>query len=137
MSKKILGITILLLIVSGCNNYVDAESELASNNVWHAAKLGGVPFRAVGQEPGWLLEIINGESILLTTDYGQTKTTYAYVEPVVDNENRHTEFRVSENTTIIIDGKACTDVMSGEAFEVTVTIKQISRTLNGCGRALF
>ena len=56
--------TILLLIVSGCNNYLDenedAESELASNDVWHAAKLRGVAFRARGQEPGWLLEIING-----------------------------------------------------------------------------
>jgi len=152
MPKYISVIIVLLIIVSGCtsDHLLEAtgsetagskaavsETELARNNVWHAAKLRGVAFRAIGQEPGWLLEIVNGETILLSTDYGQTKVTYDYVEPVVDNHNRHTEFHVSEDTTIIIDGEACSDIMSGESFEVTVTIQQTSRTLHGCGRALF
>ena len=55
---------------------VEREQELAKNDVWHAAKLRGVAFRAIGQEPGWLLEITNGEEILLVTDYGKNKKSY-------------------------------------------------------------
>ena len=69
-------------------------------------------FRAVGQEPGWLLEISNGDEILLVSDYGSTRSSMPCVEP-------------------------CTDSMSGEEFEVSVTIKQTNRKLQGCGRALY
>ena len=66
--------------------------EDAIDNVWHQAKLRGVAFRAVGQEPGWLLEISNGEGIFLVTDYGSTRASMPYVEPVVHQEERRTQF---------------------------------------------
>jgi uncharacterized membrane protein len=150
--KNVQLIILCLVLMSGCTKDVDfepngavtkacapviSESDLARNNVWHAAKLRGVAFRAIGQEPAWLLEITNGKSILLSTDYGQTKTLYDYVEPTLDNDHRHTEYHVSGDTNIIIDGETCTDIMSGESFEVTVSIKQNSGILYGCGRALF
>ena len=61
----------------------ETEEEIAARDVWHAAKLRGVAFRAIGQEPGWLLEMSTGDKILLVTDYGQTRIEYAYVEPEV------------------------------------------------------
>jgi uncharacterized membrane protein len=97
--------------------------EWSIDSVWHRAKLRGVAFRAIGQEPGWLLEITNGTEILLVTDYGQNRQLYPYVEPVVYQEE--------------IRGQRCTDVMSGEEFEVSVSIIMTDRRLEGCGRALF
>jgi uncharacterized membrane protein len=117
---------------------VDREEQLAARDVWHAAKLRGVAFRAIGQEPGWLLEITNGEEILLVTDYGSTRTSMPYAEPVVDPQERRTQYVLDNYDTVVeIRGTHCTDVMSGESFEVTVTITIGERTLNGCGRALF
>ena len=113
------------------------EQELAKNSVWHQAKLRGVAFRAIGQEPGWLLEITNGEEILLVTDYGKSRNAYPYVEPQEDEAARNTVFRVNDNTSVLIEGKPCNDTMSGESFEVAVVITLGEETLKGCGRALF
>ncbi len=116
---------------------VEYEQELAKNDVWHSAKLRGVAFRAIGQEPGWLLEIKNGEEILIVTDYGQNKKSYPYVEPQEDKAARRTVFQVDAETSVLIEGKPCSDTMSGEKFQVTVTLTVSGQTLKGCGRALF
>jgi putative lipoprotein len=139
-------ITAMLLLagISACGaqentaqDPVVREQELAKNDVWHKAKLRGVAFRAIGQEPGWLLEIKNGEEILIVTDYGQDKKSYAYVEPREDKDARKTVFQVDADTSVLIEGKPCTDSMSGESFEVTVTVTRGGNTYKGCGRALF
>ena len=138
--------TLILLGVVACGSQqqepvqedpVAREQELAKNDVWHAAKLRGVAFRAIGQEPGWLLEIKNGEEILLVTDYDKNKEFYPYVKPQEDKAARKTVFPVDDRTSVLIEGKPCTDSMSGESFEVTVTVTQGEKTLQGCGRALF
>ncbi|MDH3713689.1 MAG: hypothetical protein OET44_07575 [Gammaproteobacteria bacterium] len=111
--------------------------EASINTVWHKAKLRGVSFRAIGQEPGWLLEITDGQEILLVTDYGNNRSSLPYVEPVVYREQHRTEFVLEDHgTTIEIRGEPCQDVMSGEEFAVSVTITLPDRTLQGCGRAL-
>ena len=114
-----------------------SEEERAKNNVWHKAKLRGVAFRAIGQEPGWLLEIKNGEEILIVTDYGQNRVAHPYVEPQEDKAARKTLFQVDADTSVLIEGKPCSDTMSGEKFQTTVTLTTGSQTLKGCGRALF
>ena len=131
----------LLLTASACGGQSEPEpgfDENSIDNVWHRAKLRGVAFRAIGQEPGWLLEITNGEEILLVTDYGQNRQLYPYVEPVEYKEERRTQFVLeSYGVTVEIRGQRCTDVMSGEEFEVSVSIIMTDRRLEGCGRALF
>jgi uncharacterized membrane protein len=143
-------ITLVLLGVTACGSQEpepvqedpvareqEQEQEQAKNNVWHAAKLRGVAFRAIGQEPGWLLEITNGEEILLVTDYGKNKNSYPFVKPQEDKNARKTVFQINADTSVLIEGKACNDTMSGESFEVTVTVTQGGKKLKGCGRALF
>jgi uncharacterized membrane protein len=116
----------------------DSEEELAARNVWHAAKLRGVAFRAIGQEPGWLLEMTTGDKILLVTDTGQTRTEYPYVEPEIFQEQRKSVFSVRpDELKVTIEGIKCTDIMSGEEFEVSVFIKLNGKQLKGCGRALY
>jgi len=140
-------VSVLLLfavLISACGESQQAREpeevfdESSIDDVWHKAKLRGVAFRAIGQEPGWLLEITNGIEILLVTDYGEQRTSYPYVEPIVHQEERRTEFITGDDGTIVeIRGIPCRDSMSGEEFEVSVTIKQTDRELQGCGRALF
>ena len=116
----------------------ETEEEIAARNVWHAAKLRGVEFRAIGQEPGWLLEMTTGEKILLVTDTGQTRAEYAYVEPEVFQDQRKSVFLVKPGEfRVTIEGINCTDSMSGERFEVSVFIELNGKTLRGCGRALY
>jgi len=112
--------------------------EASIDNVWHKAKLRGVSFRAVGQEPAWLLEITEGQEILLVTDYGENRTSLPYVDPVVHQEERRTQYILDGyETEIEIRGKPCRDVMSGEHFAVSVTIQLGDQTMPGCGRALY
>jgi len=142
MKMILTGVAALLLVA--CNQAPEHAvpeppiDESTMNNVWHQAKLRGVAFRAIGQEPGWLLEITNGEEILLVTNYGSARTIMPYVEPVVYHEERRTQYVIDDYNTIVeIRGKRCTDTMSGEELEVTVTISQTDKVLHGCGRALF
>jgi len=137
---------VLLLGLAGCGaqtqdaaqgDPVKREQELAENNVWHEAKLRGVAFRAIGQEPGWLLEIRNGEEILVVTNYGQNRNLFPYVDPREDKAARKTVFEVDANTSILIEGKPCSDSMSGETFDTTVTVTLGGQVFKGCGRALF
>jgi uncharacterized membrane protein len=112
--------------------------EASITSVWHTAKLRGVAFRAIGQEPGWLLEITDSTEIMLSTDYGQSVNNYPYVEPVVYQEQRRTLYVIDdEDIEIEIRGQPCRDVMSGEEFTVSVTVVLADRELKGCGRALY
>lgn len=137
-------IALILAMVAACDTDELAASrnaatpEEAIDDVWHKAALRGVAFRAIGQEPGWLLEITNGESIMISTDYGNKVQDYAYVEPIVFQNERRTRYVTGEAGVIVeILGEPCTDVMSGESFEVSVSIIEPDRRLEGCGRALF
>lgn len=134
----VVGATCWLAACAGAERTEERKDEAAIDSVWHQAKLRGVAFRAIGQEPGWLLEIKNGEEILLVTDYGSKRQVMPWVEPVVDREKRRTRYVLEDYETVVeIRGERCTDVMSGEDFEVSVTIEQLERKLQGCGRALF
>ena len=133
-------ITVLLLGLTGC--VVQAQKdpvkhELDKSNVWHKAKQRGVVFRAIGQEPGWLLEIKNGEKILVVTNYGQARKVFPYVDPQEDKAARKTVFQIDANTRVLIEAKPCSDSMSGEAFDATVILTLGEQVFKGCGRALF
>jgi uncharacterized membrane protein len=136
----LLGIIALFILSLSVHAGSEAESEeeIAARNVWHAAKLRGVAFRAIGQEPGWLLEMTTGEKILLVTNTGQTRTEYPYVEPEVFQDQRKSVFSVKQDELIVtIEGVSCTDIMSGEKFEVSVFIEFNGKKFKGCGRALY
>lgn len=134
----------LLILLNACNpQETDTPKtppfdEASITNVWHKAKLRGVAFRAIGQEPAWLLEITDGSEIVLSTDYGQNVNRYPYVDPVVYQEQRRTLYVIDDGSIEMeIRGQPCQDVMSGEEFSVSVTIRTADRELNGCGRALY
>jgi len=120
----------------------DAPEMACVNNrrsaIWEHAKLNGADFRAVGNEPGWHMEI-HHDTIVLVADYGAATYEFETPEPIEDQAGRQTTYEVttdSHSMTVLLEGGGCTDTMSGEEFEVTVTVTLDDRTLRGCGRPL-
>ena len=107
--------------------------------IWEGAKLRGVDFRGVGNEPGWIVEIVGGEAIVFISDYGQQRQVFAKPEPTIDPDARTTTYTIDDLTqtfTLVITGAPCRDTMSGEAFSATVNITVNGRTFQGCGKPL-
>jgi uncharacterized membrane protein len=97
----------------------------------------GIDFRAVGQEPGWYLEIDNERSMHLVYDYAERTATTAVPAPVVrDEEVAYTAVTDAHRLAVVIEPRPCSDSMSGQRFPRTVTVTIDGRTLRGCGRSL-
>lgn len=98
---------------------------------------GTVDFRAVGQEPGWTLELTEGGRIDFRYAYGERSAVAP--TPAPERTNGRTVYRATteaHDLTVTIADEPCTDIMSGERFEATVTIALDGSTYRGCGRAL-
>jgi putative lipoprotein len=107
--------------------------------IWEDAKLRGVSFRAVGNEPGWHLEITPSEKTVFVTDYGEFQHSAITPQPVTEKNTRKTTYNVENtehNLKVEIKGQSCEDTMSGEIFGATVTVKLDGKTYKGCGKAL-
>jgi uncharacterized membrane protein len=107
--------------------------------IWEHAKLNGADYRAIGNEPGWDLEIRNQESIILSTDYGSTQREFTLPKPEIDETNRITRYQSEDaghELILTISGEACLDSMSEEKFDSKATVTLDGKILQGCGRAL-
>jgi len=107
--------------------------------IWEDAKLRGVDFRAVGNEPGWHLEIRADGEILFVGDYGQSRYQFATPEPQIDRQSGRSIYKTGgggHELKVVLEADACRDTMSGEPFETTVTVTLDGRTFTGCGRPL-
>jgi len=102
--------------------------------VWERAKLNGADFRAVGNEPGWELLIIDGR-IILTTDYSVTHIE-APLPPAVTDQKTLTTVWKCNALTVEASARRCRDTMTDTAYESTVTVRLPGKTLHGCGMAL-
>lgn len=108
-------------------------------DVWERAAREGVDFRATGNEPGWLLEIREEDSLVLMADYGTRRYEIASPEPEIDQTSGDRLFRqpgATETFEVVLIDEPCRDDMSGESFPTTVRITLGDRRLAGCGRSL-
>jgi uncharacterized membrane protein len=103
--------------------------------IWEKAKLDGADFRAIGNEPPWVLEIREQSRVVLVTDYGAKRAEIPLPSPIDDRDALTTRW-VVEGFQLEIIAHRCNDSMSGETFESTVIITWHGQTLRGCGRAL-
>ncbi len=96
-------------------------------------------FRAVGQEPGWQLEIRNGSEMRLTYDYGKgtavTPAPRTQLDAQTGTRTLHAQTEAHDLRVEIVP-VACSDSMSGKAFAATVTVTLNGRTFRGCGENL-
>jgi putative lipoprotein len=107
--------------------------------IWEDAKLRGVDFRALGNEPGWYLEISEKTKLMFVSNYGQSRYEFTLAAPVTDQAARMTSYTATDGrhtVTVVIEGRVCHDTMSGENFESTVLVRFNNEEYRGCGRAL-
>jgi membrane-bound inhibitor of C-type lysozyme/uncharacterized membrane protein len=104
---------------------------------WEDARLRGVTFRAVGNEPGWLVEI-DAARIAFTGDYGDTVVSTPAVAPEIIAGGRTTYHANTDGheLRIEIEDRPCSDGMSDQEYPSAVTLRLDGRTYQGCGRRL-
>jgi uncharacterized membrane protein len=103
--------------------------------VWEHAKLDGVDFRGVGNEPPWVLELREMSRIVLITEYGEKRVERPLPEAVTDQGRKMTRWDAGD-LQIEITAEICHDAMSGESFGSRVVIHWQGQVLRGCGRPL-
>jgi putative lipoprotein len=92
--------------------------------IWEAARDRGITFRAVGDEPGWVLEIVRDDSVRFSYDYGEH--TVAAPLPELTHNARGFPAYFAEGTdfelSFAIDPRPCNGTMADEAFANTVAV---------------
>jgi len=97
-------------------------------------RLDDADFRALGQEPGWLMDIANGDKILLVMDYGERRLEFPYAAPDTTSGRDVYDITASGHHLLaVIEKKPCNDSMSGRPFVATVTVTVDGKEYNGCG----
>jgi uncharacterized membrane protein len=122
------------LLAAGC-----APASPANPSPWEEARARGVTFRAIGQEPGWYLEIEPARWIHLAVDYGESHLYLPVVEPRPAPEGGGEVYDArtgAHSLTVTIRRVPCQDIMSGEPFDHEVVVVIDGRRLEGCGRRL-
>ncbi len=116
---------------------VSSECRLEAVDPWRQAQDRGAAFRAVGQEPGWVAELGPGPAAWLEVqlDYGARTLRIEPTRRLADAAGVAGDSG-GEAVELRISPEPCTDVMSGEAFEMTARLRVGARSLAGCGRFL-
>jgi uncharacterized membrane protein len=108
-------------------------------SVWEDAKLRGADFRAVGNEPGWHLELFSSGESLLVTDYGAERFRFMAEGPELLEEGPGNVFTGQARGLSIrveLTPGPCTDTMVDVDYQTTVAVNVGGRVLRGCGNPL-
>lgn len=106
--------------------------------VLERARLRGVDYRAVGQEPGWFVELSRADDMVVELEYGADKRRYETPDP--DREAvRWTYVRGwwPRRMTLVIESRECRDTMSGERFDTEAILTWRGEEYRGCGTWLM
>jgi len=106
---------------------------------WEAARVRGVEFRALGQEPGWHVEIVPGKQIAYIGNYGRDTVITPVPHPQKSEDQKRIVYKAAtkeHSLELEIIDKPCTDAMSGFSFPLSVKITVDDKTHNGCGQYL-
>lgn len=125
-------------IVEDTTTTAAADANPPPAPAWDDARAEGVDFRAIGQEPGWMLDIYREGKITLDWDYGQSKAEFPLVQADAAQEgaSRYNTQAGGHALVVTIRRYPCNDAMSGAAFPSTVEVIIDGQTLQGCGRSL-
>jgi uncharacterized lipoprotein YbaY/uncharacterized membrane protein len=103
---------------------------------WSEAAARGVAYRAVGNEPGWWVEVDRGEAPALRAvlDYGERGISVDHAQPAGLGFTGQT----AGGTEVVLEitRESCQDVMSGERFGTSATLMVGDRRYQGCGEFL-
>lgn len=93
-----------------------------------------VDFRGIGQEPGWILQIVRGREMRFSYDYGE-RTVATPVPTPTDSAGTQVWHVITEanDLRVVVVPTRCEDVMSGKPFPATVTVTLNGQAYRGCG----
>lgn len=117
--------------------YLRCHGERA-DSPWTVSRLLGNDFRAIGQEPGWLVEIDRDRRMHVLADYGEVEFHTPPPRLLSRQAGTSTYIAATEThtVTVTITEQRCADTMSGESFPSTVTLVLDGQPYDGCGRWL-
>jgi uncharacterized membrane protein len=106
--------------------------------IWEDAKLRGIDFKAMGNEPGWYLEISEKNKARFIRNYGNSKDEFLLAPPLTNQTTGKTTYTSLDNPSalILLELQPCNDTMSGESFPTRVIVRFAEQEYHGCGRAL-
>ena len=134
MKKSVVLVTVILTLFVFLTA-VNAEEV----DVWQKAEEDGIQFRAVGNEPGWMVEVRDDKKIKFVNDYGDLEIKAPvddlWLGPAGEDKIYYVENDVIQFQVIIMK-KSYQDTMSGENFPYQVRIVFPNKSYVGGGRLL-
>lgn len=106
---------------------------------WEQAAERGIVYRAVGQEPGWLVEVTGGEPDTLSAqlDYGQRQVEVSPAGALDGGAEGYAgETADGVPVRLEIERSDCADPMSGERFLTSARLQVGEDVYAGCGSFL-
>ena len=104
---------------------------------WADAASRGIDFRAVGNEPGWYLELDDERSMRLLYAYGEMQATVPAPQPRVTATVTTLESSGDGHVMKVeITAGPCSDGMSDQSYPLNVSVDIDGTALRGCGRWL-
>jgi heat shock protein HslJ len=99
------------------------------------ARTRGIDFRAIGQEPGWVVELTEGGEITAVLDYGGTSLALPApsAETAEDGTVVYDASTDADHLIMRVKRKVCVDSMSGESHSSTVELMVNDKPYQGCG----
>ena len=112
--------------------------ELRAQSLAEDARMRGVLYRGLGNEPGWALEIGPGSTVVWVTGYGQERHEFANAITSGDAQSGlvYAGTDATGEIKVTVRSSPCKDDMSGDAFDLQVTVTSGGRDYPGCGRRL-
>ena len=107
-------------------------------SLWEDARYRGADFIAVGNEPGWKLELSRKGDMLYVGDYGTVSFRVATPKPSQTNKGPlvFAARDAAHSLWLSIEDKPCVDTMQGDRFDVSVSLVVDGKPLAGCGMIL-
>lgn len=101
------------------------------------ARVRGVTFRGTGNEPGWTVETGPGSRLEFVTNFGEERHAFDAASESVDGGVRVYSAGDGERSIkVTVSAEACTDDMSGWAFDHRMVVDFGGQSLRGCATAL-
>lgn len=102
-----------------------------------AAVEGNATFRAIGQEPGWIMDLFEGDRIRLTYQYGTKEAVLPFPRTLGGPRPFEAQAQSGgDRLTLSVTEEDCTDPMNARAYGWTVSVTINETDLSGCGEWL-
>ena len=111
--------------------------ERRADSLREDARARGIVYRALGNEPGWILEIGPAGKLNWTTNYGQDRYDFEQTQATTmpDGTSVFTAQKDAVTLKATVKAERCVDDGDVE-FDHVVTVESGGRTFRGCGTRL-